>query len=74
MMIIDLCVPTVFTPDGAVQGCDETVPPHGESGQNFTKLFCNSLQLIAEDDEATEEETNVLEDTIDAESEVGDEA
>ena len=55
MMIIDLCVPTVFTPDGAVQGCEETPPPQGESAQNFTKLFCNSLQLIAEDDEATEE-------------------
>ena len=54
-MIIDLCVPTIFTPDGAVQECDETVPPQGESAQNFTKLFCNSLQLIAEDDEATEE-------------------
>ena len=55
MMIIDLCVPTVFTPDGAVQGCEETALPQGESAQNFTKLFCNSLQLIAEDDEATEE-------------------
>ena len=55
MMILDLCFPTVFSPDGAVQGCEETPPPKGESPQNFTKLFCNSLQLIAEDDEATEE-------------------
>ena len=43
-MILDLCVPTVFSLDSQ----------EGKESHNYTKLICNSLALTAEDNTTTD--------------------
>ena len=43
-MILDLCVPTVFSLDSQ----------EGKDSHNYTKLICNSLALTAEDNTTTD--------------------